>query len=213
MCIRDRDEVGRVGGAALGFLFGGGADLVAVVHEEVDGLFHGHVAGVHADADDVAGVAEERILDVYKRQLQNPLRRSAPVSTGPPSAPPGLAPSVSPRAVTCRFPSRCIRASLPAVGRSWRSAISESRPEILSRPFPTSQSLRSIGHPPPALPCWLAPFSSPPPAYPADRAGRITHKTGISAPASPSDVVSVSAKRVSPAAARRFPRPPTPSLP
>ena len=149
----------------------------------------------------------------HRSNPRNLLRRSAPVSTGSPSESPGLALWEYPRVATCRCPSRYTRASLAAVCRSWRATIPESHPEILPHPLPTAQSLRSIGHPPQGLHRWLAPFSIPLPAYPADRSGHIKRRTGISAPASPSDVVSVSAKRVSPAADQRFPRPPTPSSP
>ena len=43
---------------------------MAFIHEKIDGLIHGHVAGVHADAGDVAGVAEERVLNLAKAQFE-----------------------------------------------------------------------------------------------------------------------------------------------
>ena len=73
-----------------------------------------------------------------------------------------------PKVVACRCPSRCSRASLAAVCRFWRAAIPESHPRILSRPLPTSRSVRSISHPPGVPHRWRAPFSIPLPAYPAD---------------------------------------------
>ena len=60
-------EIERVCGSALGFDLGDGARLVAVGDEEVLGLVNGHGAadsGVHADADDEAGVAQESILQL-----------------------------------------------------------------------------------------------------------------------------------------------------
>ncbi len=93
-------------------------------------------------ADPVASVLESPpALDAPSAQAgthrsnpRNPLRRSAPVSTGSPSGLPGLAPLEYPRVVTCRaglLGGR--RASLAAVCRIWRATIPEPRPEIPSR--------------------------------------------------------------------------------
>ena len=80
-------------------------------------------------------------------------------------------------------------------------------------PLPTAQSPRLKRRPLLVSPYYLAPFSTPLPAYPADRSDRLMRRIGISAPASPSDVVSVSAKRVYPATGPRNPRIPAPRIP
>ena len=59
----------------------------------------------------------------HRSNPRNRLRRSAPESTGSPSAPLGPAPSVSPTVAASHWPSVCRRAVPVAAGRSWlRSA-------------------------------------------------------------------------------------------
>src|SRR5574341_1806821 len=64
------DQVRRVAGAALGLALGDAAGLVALFHEELHALLVGHVAGVHLDADDVAGVAQQRVLQFSQAHLR-----------------------------------------------------------------------------------------------------------------------------------------------
>ena len=44
--------------------------LIALLLQEIDGLLVGHVAGMHADAHDIPGVAQQGILQLAQPQLQ-----------------------------------------------------------------------------------------------------------------------------------------------
>ena len=61
--------------------------------------------------------------ETHRSNLRSLLRRSAPGSTGSPSAPPGRAPSECPAASASHSPSVCRRAVPVAAGRSWRAAL------------------------------------------------------------------------------------------
>src|ERR1035437_6492088 len=134
--------------------------------------------------------------ETHRSNPRNPLRRSAPGSTGLPSAPLGRAPSVCPTAAVSHSLSVCRRAVPLSACRSWRAATPEAHPGIPSHRLPTLQSVRSLRRPPRARPDWRAPVSMPLPAYRADRSGRTARKTGTSVPAWPFGSASVSAKRV-----------------
>src|ERR1044071_2256706 len=73
----------------------------------------------------------------------NPPQRSAPGSTGSPSALPGRAPSVCPTASASHSPSGCTRVAPPAAGRSSCATSPESLPEIPLRPGLSPRSVRS----------------------------------------------------------------------
>src|SRR5450759_3919878 len=132
----------------------------------------------------------------HRSNPRNPLRRSAPGSTGSPSGPPGRAPSVCPTAAASHSLLVCRRAVPLSACRSWCEATPGFRPEIPSHRLPTLRFLRSLRHPPRARPDWLAPVSIPLPAHRADRPDHTKRKTGTSAPAWPFGSASVSAKRV-----------------
>ena len=44
--------------------------LVSLLLEEFHGLLEGHFAGVHPDADQVAGIAQQRVLELSEAQLE-----------------------------------------------------------------------------------------------------------------------------------------------
>src|SRR5579872_1773349 len=64
------NQVSGIGGAALGFHFGHGMGLETLFDEEVHTLVESHFSGVHFDADDVAGIAQQGVLQLPQAQLQ-----------------------------------------------------------------------------------------------------------------------------------------------
>src|ERR1051325_2155332 len=74
---------------------------------------------------------------------RNPPKRSAPGSTGSPSALPGRAPSVCPTASASHSPSGCTRVAPPAAGRSSCATSPESLPGIPLRPGLSPRTVRS----------------------------------------------------------------------
>src|SRR5664279_88171 len=81
--------------------------------------------------------------ETHRSNLRNLLRRSAPGSTGSPSAPLGRAPSESPADAISHSLLVCRRAVPLSACRSWRAAIPGVRPEIPSHRLPTLRSVRS----------------------------------------------------------------------
>src|SRR5277367_1818851 len=73
----------------------------------------------------------------------NPLQRSAPESTGLPSALPGPSPSEFPTASASHSPSVCRRAAPPPAGRFCCATLPESLPENPPRPNRSPRSARS----------------------------------------------------------------------
>src|SRR5216683_412331 len=139
-------------------------------------------------------------------------QRSAPGSTGSPSALPGRAPSVFPTASASHSLSECTRVAPPAAGRSSSAAIPEFLPETPLRLGLTRRSVPSSRHPPRALLGCVAPVPMPLPTHPCDRSGRTKRKTGTSAPAWPFGPASVSVEKLSPAVPALSPFPASPSL-
>src|ERR1039458_5493531 len=81
--------------------------------------------------------------ETHRSNPRNLLRRSAPGSTGSPSAPLGRAPSESPADAISHSLLVCRRAVPLSACRSWRAAIPGVRPEIPSHRLPTLRSVRS----------------------------------------------------------------------
>lgn len=129
----------------------------------------------------------------------NRLRKSAPKSTEPPSAPPGPAPSVSPTAAAVHSLSVCRRAALVAGDRSCgvdRAGVPQSAIALLPL---DSRSVRSSSRPRPPRRGYGTRTPRPLPARLSYRSGRTVRKTGIVVPAWPFGRASVSAERLSPA--------------
>src|SRR5450432_3880310 len=141
----------------------------------------------------------------HRNNLQSRLQRSAPESTGLPSAPPAPALSGFREVSSFRWPSVCRRGALVAACRFSFAGLPESLQQTRLRPLPALRSVRSKRRPRPVRHHCHAPASILLPVCPADRSGRTTRRTGTSVPASPSDAAFVSAKRVSPPS-RRYSR-------